>query len=586
MLAHTHSCANFKLTSERSAQAICMTFAHVIACLVMVFNGAIAGATTVDVSQLPGGKLVALGLQAEVFVEDGTPLKLSDARTLFAQGRFAPGTRPVLNFGIGANPVWVRLALFNPADAPRTYHATLGTTWIDRVDVYLLASERTVVELHTGDALRGANGVLPGIGLGVMLSLPPGHSELYVRAQTPDPLLLPIALVAERELGANERDVHYVYGALYGFLLALIVYNCMLYFGLYRRSHLYYALYVFCFIVMNFNYTGHGLAYVWTDRPDVQRFVIVASILIYGASGLLFANSFLELAQHARRTYQWVRGFAVGGVLAMALCIALDSQFAAVLLAFSYLSTVTAIMVALGVFAVLTRTDAGAYFLAATLFGMLGAAATTTSVWGAIPYNTITYHGIEVGIVLEATLLALALARQVRYEQTARLKAESLAQHDPLTGLYNRRAFFDLSRAAWAQTKRNKRPLSVLILDIDHFKQVNDRHGHEGGDKLLNSVSRLLTSTCRVGDLLARWGGEEFVLLLPETDLDQARQFAERIRHLIGETQHAAGEEIIRCTTSLGVAEYAGDADLDALIARADAHLYEAKAGGRNRVCG
>jgi diguanylate cyclase (GGDEF)-like protein len=183
-------------------------------------------------------------------------------------------------------------------------------------------------------------------------------------------------------------------------------------------------------------------------------------------------------------------------------------------------------------------------------------------------------------------LLALALASQVRYEQIALAQAEYLAQHDPLTGLHNRRAFFDLSKAAWAQTHRNARPLSVLMLDIDHFKQINDRHGHEAGDKLLVTVSRLLLTTRRVGDLLARWGGEEFVLLLPETDLHQARQFAERIRQIIQESGATPEPDAIRCTTSIGVAEYAGDTNLDALIARADARLYEAKAGGRNKVCG
>lgn len=186
---------------------------------------------------------------------------------------------------------------------------------------------------------------------------------------------------------------------------------------------------------------------------------------------------------------------------------------------------------------------------------------------------------------MEATLLALALARQVRYEQIALAQAEFLAQHDPLTGLHNRRAFLDQSKAAWAQTQRNARPLSVLMLDIDHFKQINDRYGHEGGDKLLISMSQQLLKTRRVGDLLARWGGEEFVLLLPETDLSQARLFAERIRQMVQEFEEADLKGSIRCTTSIGVAEYAGDPHLDVLIARADARLYEAKTGGRNQVC-
>lgn len=557
-----------------------------IGSLILALACVTARAEILNISNLAEFNSVPLGKFAEVLVEEQDPITLDTARERYRDGRFAPSTRPVLNFGLGVRPVWVRVALLNPSDSPKTIYATLGTTWIDHLDAYLVSDQGSVTSLHVGDALPGALGVWPGIGTGGVLTVPSGNSELYVRAETPDPMLLPLALATVRNQATNERIVQYAYGTLYGFLLALIFYNCMLFFGLHRRSQLYYALYLSCFIAMNACYTGHGFAFVWPERPDIQRFVIVAAIVMYAASGLWFARSFLELAKHAPLLNRWVRGFALAGVVAMALCIALDNQQAAVLLAFTYLSSVTAIMVALGAYAVVVRRNAGIYFFAATLSGMLGAAATTTSVWGLIPLNTFTYHGIEFGIVLEATLLALAITQQMGYEQTARLKAEYLAQRDPLTGLYNRRAFLDLSRVAWEQSHRNARPLSVLMLDIDHFKKINDQYGHDGGDKLLLSVSQLLTATCRKNDLLARWGGEEFVLLLPETDIEHARLLAERIRHLIEETGHTASQSTILSTLSIGVAEYATDADLGILIARADARLYEAKKGGRNRVCG
>jgi len=572
------------LSPNRFVKAI-SAIARSLALVVLALTCTLSRSETVDVSQLSRDSLGALGLYADVFSEDQAPLTLDAARALFREGQFKAGTQAALSFGIGARPVWVRLALFNPDDRPKTFSLNLGMTWIDHLDAYLISAEGVVDQLQVGDSLPGALGVVPGIGTAWLVSLPAGHSELYLRAQTPDPLLLPISLSTERDWIAGEHQVHYVYGALYGFLLALIIYNCVLYFGLYRRSYLYYALYVLCFIVMNYCYTGHGFAYLWPTRPDIQRFVIVAFILIYAVSGLLFASAFLELDKYAPRLNLWVGGFGISGLLAMVVCIVLDSQLAAVLLAFSFLSSVTGIMVGLGVYAVVTRRDAGAYFLAATLCGMVGAATTTISVWGAIPYNVFTYHGIEAGIVMEATLLALALARQVRYKHIALSQAEFLAQHDPLTGLHNRRAFLDLSKPAWAQAQRNARPFCVLMLDIDHFKQINDQFGHVGGDQLLISMSQLLLKTRRVGDLLARWGGEEFVLLLPETDLGQARVFAERIRQIIQEYGDSDAQGSVRCTASIGVAEYAGDPNMDALIARADARLYEAKAGGRNKVC-
>ncbi len=127
---------------------------------------------------------------------------------MYREGRFTAGTGPALSFGIGAKPVWVRLALFNPGDQPKVLHANLGTTWIDVLDAYLVSAEGNVETLQVGDRLPGSLGVLPGIGTGGLLSIPAGHSELYLRAQTPDPLLLPIVLSTESDLAASERRVH------------------------------------------------------------------------------------------------------------------------------------------------------------------------------------------------------------------------------------------------------------------------------------------------------------------------------------------------------------------------------------------
>ena len=129
----------------------------------LVLLCAVARAGVVDVSQLSKDHLGTLGLSAEVFTEEADPLSLGAARALYAQGRFVPGTRPALSFGIGARPVWVRLALFNPGDGPNNYYATLGATWIDQLDVYLVRADGIAVELHAGDALPGAPGIRVGL---------------------------------------------------------------------------------------------------------------------------------------------------------------------------------------------------------------------------------------------------------------------------------------------------------------------------------------------------------------------------------------------------------------------------------------
>jgi two-component system cell cycle response regulator len=160
-----------------------------------------------------------------------------------------------------------------------------------------------------------------------------------------------------------------------------------------------------------------------------------------------------------------------------------------------------------------------------------------------------------------------------------------LARTDALTGLPNRRALEEeLSRAA-ARAARAGTPLSVLVLDVDRFKQVNDRYGHAAGDAVLAAVASRGAAALRAGDLMARIGGEEFAVLLPGADLERAREAAERVRAAVSAAPIAADGLSLEVTTSLGCAELeAGEAGGRGLLARADAKLYEAKRAGRNRV--
>ncbi len=156
------------------------------------------------------------------------------------------------------------------------------------------------------------------------------------------------------------------------------------------------------------------------------------------------------------------------------------------------------------------------------------------------------------------------------------------AQTDPITGLLNRRAFDERLARALAAAQRYRRPLSVVIADIDHFKDINDTHGHASGDQVLAAFAQLLQEQSREVDTVARIGGEEFAILVPEVDAAGAAGYAERLRRAV---EHMHGPEGICITASFGLADLV-DARHDAalLLARADEALYVAKAGGRNRV--
>lgn len=174
-------------------------------------------------------------------------------------------------------------------------------------------------------------------------------------------------------------------------------------------------------------------------------------------------------------------------------------------------------------------------------------------------------------------------ARRLEYLQTARLRAQ--ASHDALTGICNRRSFFERGSKLVAVARRHDQALSLLMLDIDHFKRINDTYGHAGGDQALVRLTEALADACRTTDLLGRIGGEEFALLLPLTGSSDAEVLAERIRERIKHTLITTDKGAFDLAASIGVAGLSQDDEtLDALMARADEALYRAKAAGRDRV--
>lgn len=167
----------------------------------------------------------------------------------------------------------------------------------------------------------------------------------------------------------------------------------------------------------------------------------------------------------------------------------------------------------------------------------------------------------------------------------AQRQAEQLANEDALTGLANRRALFALGNAALEQARRQRHPVALISLDADHFKQINDRFGHAGGDAVLRALAGVLKQHTRAADVAARLGGEEFAILLPATGLDEARELAERLRAKIEALRLSHGKETIQVTCSFGVtASQNGEASLDLLLNTADIATYRAKSTGRNRI--
>ncbi|HEY4066871.1 MAG TPA: diguanylate cyclase, partial [Burkholderiaceae bacterium] len=530
-----------------------------------------------------------LGRYAQLLDESpGHPLTIEAARAALAAGEFKRSTAAVPNLGNRAPPRWMHLDIDNPGAAPLAYRLYVAEGWADRLDVWLyVPGDGAGATNHwlAGDDRSPARFLRMGLGFAFDAVLPPGRSELFVRADSIDSVALSLRLVPLAETGALEGAAQQWLGLVHGFLLALVATYGLLWLALREPALLRYVAYVGSYLGMHLAYSGLAARDVWPESPAVARFAILIGMTLFSSAGLWFARGFLGLAEFAPKVDRVVAWTVRAALAAMAACVLANAAASAVDLAFAYIMGFTVVMVGLGILAVRHGRDQARIFLAATLLSMAGAFVTTLAVMGRLPFSTLTFRAVEVGVMVEASVWALALGLRLRREQEDRARALELARHDPLTGLYNRRGFFEHALPVYSTSMRRARPLAIVMIDIDHFKRINDRHGHDAGDRTLTAVAEQLRGACRLGDVIARWGGEEFVMLLPETTGERAHALAERLRQILAGTELAFGDGgSTRFTASFGVAVRSETTTLEEVLLASDAALYAAKHAGRDCV--
>ncbi len=214
---------------------------------------------------------------------------------------------------------------------------------------------------------------------------------------------------------------------------------------------------------------------------------------------------------------------------------------------------------------------------------------------GGVDYITKPFQVEEVlarvntHLMIRAQQKALTLQNEELMRKTALIeeqarKLERLASRDFLTGLSNRRDFMEKAHQEEKRIRRTQTCFALILIDIDHFKKVNDTYGHDVGDNVLVSVAQCLQQGLRAQDIVARWGGEEFICLLPETELGGARHVGEKLRTMIESRCQTCDGNRVSVTATLGISLFDGSCSIDACIGRADVALYEGKKRGRNQV--
>jgi len=213
-------------------------------------------------------------------------------------------------------------------------------------------------------------------------------------------------------------------------------------------------------------------------------------------------------------------------------------------------------------------------------------ALSSAEVFGTWERTAMVISGATSVLCIGLLWLTWLLCRELRLRHNAERELAQLAATDALTGVANRRTLDQALRHEWFRAQRSGKPLSVLMIDADHFKAFNDRHGHQGGDDALRSLARVIsTNVRRPSDVVARYGGEEFSVILPETDSAGAKQIAEHIREAVEQLPLVADAKT-PMTVSIGISTWtsASEISLEQLLFAADKALYQAKETGRNRV--
>ncbi|WP_157673909.1 sensor domain-containing diguanylate cyclase [Cognaticolwellia beringensis] len=524
--------------------------------------------------------------QLNILQDPSANLSFEHALDQYNTGKFTKNANGKASFGFTHDVIWASVLINNSSVKSIKKVLYLDSAWLDSADFYFIRQNEVVEKAFIGDTIPFSARKNPTRMLSQQYTFKTGTTQVLMRFESKDPLLIPLFLSSEEVIQSNLIASSYFYGFLYGAFFILLVYNIALSISLKNSSYIYYSLYLLSFLSFNIAYTGHGFKFIWPSSVLVQQWAMIFFLYCYFIFGIAFCFEFLKLKLFLPKIYN-VKKWIYAGLIALAGTLFLSGeQLLITKVAIILTSFLVIIFLSLGFLALKNGHEMVKFFIPAAFMGAGGAAISAVTTWGYIPYNTLLFHSIEVGMLIEMSILALALAFNLKEMDNARIIAEVNAQVDYLTQLYNRRAFTDVTMPQWHLGIREKKNSSLILLDIDFFKKINDDYGHAAGDEVLKGIAFTLKQKIRKSDVLARWGGEEFIIFLPSTNKAAAIKLANVMRKKIEKMLILHDGNSLKITASFGVAESNERSNkLEDLIKLADIALYKAKNSGRNRVC-
>ncbi len=488
--------------------------------------------------------------QLSLLFDSTNKITISEAIGAYKNQAFIPNEKAQVSFGFTDDTIWAMLPINNESRATFTQIIKIDNAWLDEIDIFFVQNNKVLDGVSLGDELKFTQRPLSRRMPAVLYEFSPGQTEVYFRIRSKDPLTIPIYIGSEESHSSVATTNAYFYGVLYGALIILLIYNLVLFSYLREQKYLFYSAYLFAFTIFNFTYTGHGFWSLWPDSVLLQQSLMPVLMFVYLYSGVVFTIEFLDTRKYVPSLYA-VRRKIYSALLGLALVLILvNSRSLAIMVQLVILTSLSLWMLVIGYSAYKNGNPSAKCFVPAVLMGTGGATISSLATWGIIPYSQWAFRGIEIGILMEMSLLSVSLGFNFKMVQQAMKNAESNAMLDPLTNLYNRRAFSELVHPLWELGKRNKTPMAIMLIDLDWFKRINDKYGHDIGDEVLEAVGVQLKQRLRDSDIALRWGGEEFLIFLPNTDNESAVHLAETLRQYFDSTNIRSRQKV---TMSVGV---------------------------------